>query len=71
LKATLDRRGIFLAEDEIVFLLEGEHADESLRAILNDPVRSTAIGPWLPLFDGPLRPACEAYLWEREPKTVS
>ena len=65
-EATFDRLGIFLAEDEIVFFVEGERADESMRAILNDPARSTAIEPWLPLFDGPLEGAREAYFWERQ-----
>jgi hypothetical protein len=64
-EATFARRGVFLAEDEVVFFFEGEDAGESVRAILNDPVRSTAIGPWLPLFDGPLHGAREAYFWEQ------
>lgn len=58
--------GIFLAEGEVVFLFEGEGADDTVAAIMNDPVRSTAIGSWLPLFDGPLHSAREAYFWEKE-----
>jgi hypothetical protein len=61
----LARRGIFLSEDEVVFFFEGEGAAEAVRAVLNDPVRSTAIAPWLPLFDGPLHVAPEALFWER------
>jgi hypothetical protein len=61
-----DRKAIFLSESEIVFLFEGEEVDESLREIFNDPVRSSEIGPWLPLFDGPLHRVPEAYFWERE-----
>jgi hypothetical protein len=38
-----DGAGIFISESEIIFFLEGRDADESVRAILNDPVRSTAI----------------------------
>jgi hypothetical protein len=64
--ATFTRLGIFLAQDEIVFFFEGEDADESMRMILNDPARSAAIAPWLPLFDGPLQGAHEAYFWEQE-----
>jgi len=70
IEATFDRQGIFLAENEAVFFFEGEDAGESVRAILNDPVRSTAIGPWLPLFDGQLHAAREAYFWEQERKTA-
>ena len=63
---SLDGRAIFISESEIVFLFEGLDADESLRAIFNDPVRSTELGHWLPLFDGPLHSASEVYFWERE-----
>jgi hypothetical protein len=61
------RRPAFLAENEVAFF----HAGESVRAVLNDPVRSSAIGPWLPLFDGPLQAAHEAYFWEQEHKAIS
>jgi hypothetical protein len=40
-----------------------------VRALFNDPVRSALIGHWLPLFDGPLHRAEEAYVWEREAST--
>jgi hypothetical protein len=61
-----DREAIFMSEGEIIFLFEGPEADKSVRAILNDPVRSSEIGHWLPLFDGPLHRAPEAYSWERK-----
>jgi len=70
IEATFARHGIFLADDEVVFFFEGEHVDDAMREILNDPVRSTAIGSWLPLFDGPLHAAREAYFWEQERKTA-
>ena len=61
-----DRAAIYLSESEVVFVLEGPDVDESIRAIFNDPVSSTAISPWLPLFDGPLHRAAEVYFWERD-----
>ena len=61
-----DREAIFMSEREIIFVLEGRDTDESIRAILNDPVSSTSISPWLPLFDGPLHWAREVYFWERD-----
>jgi hypothetical protein len=61
----LDRQAIFLAEGEVIFFCEGRDADAAVRSILDDPARSTVIGPWLPLFDGPLHAASEAYYWER------
>jgi hypothetical protein len=61
----LDRHAIYLSETELVFLFEGEGSRESVRAVFNDPVQSTLISHWLPLFDGPLHRAEEAYFWER------
>ena len=62
---TVDRGAILLSESEVVFLFEGQNVEESVRAILNDPVESSALGPWLPLFEGPLHRAWEAHSWER------
>jgi len=64
-ETAFERGAIFLSEDEVVFLFEGRDADQSLRAILNDPVRSSALAPWLLLFEGPLHAAREAHSWER------
>ena len=61
----LFRRGaVFISESEVVFLLEGDDACETVRAILDDPAESTVISHWLPLFDGPLHRAREARSWE-------
>lgn len=69
LEKAFDRHAIFLSETEVIFLFEGDGAPESVRALFNDPVRSALIGRWLPLFDGPLHRAEEAYLWERKGTT--
>jgi hypothetical protein len=65
LEKAFDRLVIFLSETEVIFLFEGESAHASARALFNDPVRSAFIGHWIPLFDGPLHRAPEAYVWER------
>jgi hypothetical protein len=65
LSTAFDRRAIFLAEGEVILFFEGPDAAAAVRRILNDPARSTVIGPWLLLFDGPLHAAPEAYYWER------
>jgi hypothetical protein len=62
---TVDRWVVFLSESEVVFLFEGEGARESVLTILDDPVMSTALAPWLPLFEGPLHRAYETRSWER------
>ena len=58
------RQGIFLTDHEVVFFFEGRAAGASVHELVNDPVRSTMLGPWLPLFDGPLHLAHEAYFFE-------
>jgi hypothetical protein len=58
------RVAVFLSEREIVFMFEADSAESIVRRILNDPVQSTAITPWLPLFDGPLHRTEEAYYWQ-------
>ena len=66
LETHLDRHTIFLTETEVIFLFEGNGAHEAVRALFNDPVRSTPMSHWLPLFDGPLHQAPEEYIWERQ-----
>jgi hypothetical protein len=60
-----ERLAIFLAEGEVIFGVEGHDVRETMFGILNDPVRSTWLSPWLPLLDGPLHATAEAYYWER------
>jgi hypothetical protein len=60
-----DRHAIFLAPEEVIFYFEGPDAEKALRRVLDDPVRSTMLAPWIPLFDGPLHAAPEVDYWER------
>ena len=55
---------VFLSPDEAVFLLEGESPEESFRTFLDDPVDSTMLAPWLPLFEGPLHRAPRLAHWD-------
>jgi hypothetical protein len=55
------RQGIFLSDRDAVFFFEGRDADASVHELVSDPVRSTILSPWLPLFAGPLHLAREAY----------
>ena len=50
----IDRISTFVSADEVVFVLEGEAPDEGYRRFVDNPVDSTLLAPWLPLFDGPL-----------------
>lgn len=64
-EAVTERQSVFLSNRDVIFLFEGEGARASVRELLNDPVRSTFLGSWLPLFDGPLHRAYEAFFFER------
>jgi hypothetical protein len=66
LSPVTERQGIFLSETEVVFFFEGADAEEAVHEVLNDPVRSDALSPWLPLFDGPLHRGYEAAFFERD-----
>ena len=65
LETGFHRHAIFLSETEVIFLFEGKASHGAVRALFNDPVRSTLISHWLPLFDGPLHRAPEAFLGAR------
>ena len=58
------RISVFVSPGEAVFLLEGESPEESFRTFLDDPVDSTMLAPWLPLFEGPLHRAPELAHWD-------
>jgi hypothetical protein len=60
----VDRMGVFLSDREVVFFLEGPDVETVLREHINDPVRSSMLSSWLPLFDGPLHKAYESYFAE-------
>jgi hypothetical protein len=55
----IGRQSVFLSPTEVIFVLEGEDPETQVREWLDDPVQSTAIEPWLALFDGPLHRAPE------------
>jgi hypothetical protein len=65
------RQGVFLSDTEVIFFFEGKGAEAAVHEILddNDPVRSAAIGPWLPLFEGPLHRSYEALFFELDSAT--
>ena len=60
----ISRISVFLSSGEAVFVLDGESPEASYRKWLDDPVNSTMLEPWLPLFEGPLHRAGEVAHWE-------
>jgi hypothetical protein len=61
----LERFSIFLSHAEVAVLFEAREPEHLVRRLLNDPVRSAGLSPWIPLFEGPLHRANEAYRWSR------
>jgi hypothetical protein len=54
------------AREQALDLLQtsARDAGASVRELIDDPVRSATVGPWLPLFEGPLHLARGAYFLE-------
>jgi hypothetical protein len=66
-ETSLDRHEVFLGDDELVFLFEGEHAEQEARRLLREPGvlgRAGRIG--VHLQERPRLPE-EVFSWERPP----
>lgn len=57
------RGSTLLSESEVVFVIEGDDVELHTSEWFDNPVLSTAIGSWLPLFDGPLHTARAVATW--------
>jgi hypothetical protein len=61
--AGFQHHAVYLSDDEVVFVFEGAAIDQSVRDLVNDPVRSATFSVWGPLLaDGP-RIALERFSW--------
>jgi len=64
--AGFERHAVYLSDDEVVFLFEGNGIDRRVRELINDPVRSASFSAWGPLLaDGP-RVAVERFSWSSQ-----
>jgi hypothetical protein len=66
----LHRHAAYLTASEVVFLFEAPEVEWIVNDLLDDPVLSTALGPWRALIEGPPRLAHERYFWTREAAKV-
>lgn len=57
--------GVYLSEEEVVFVFEGPSAEYLVRDIINDPVRAARFSAWAPLLDGFPHMARESWYWSR------
>lgn len=62
------RHTVFLAQDTVVFIFEGGHAN-SLLAALGGADEQVALGAWEPLLDGTPLIAHQAYRWVNPAQT--
>jgi hypothetical protein len=58
------RHSVFLAEETVVFVFEGEGIERLVRDLVNDPARSAAFSTWAPLLEGTPVLAREEFHWE-------
>ena len=66
----LHRHAAYLTANEVVFVFEAPEVEWIVNDIIDDPVLSTAFGPWRAIVDEPPRLAHERYHWARgEAKT--
>ncbi len=62
----LHRHAAYLTATEVVFVFEAPEVEWIVNDIVDDPVLSTAFGPWRAILDGPPRLAHERYHWSRD-----
>ena len=63
-EAGFERHAVFLGNDYVVFVFEGEDAGRRVAELLNDPVPAAAFSSWAPYLEGTPTLAHEAYTWE-------
>jgi len=62
----LHRHSAYITANEVAFYFGAPEVEWIVNEIVDDPVISTALGPWRALVDGPPRLAHERYFWSRE-----
>jgi hypothetical protein len=63
------RHSIFLAEETVIFVFEGQGIEGLVRDLVNDPTHSAAFSVWAPLLEGTPVLAREEFHWEaRQPE---
>ena len=63
-RAGLAQHGVYVGNDIVVFVFEGEDVGRQLSELLNDRVNSAAFSAWAPLLAEQPRLAHEAYHWD-------
>ncbi len=64
------RHAAYLTAGEVVFLFEAPEVEWIVNDIVDDPVISSAFGPWQKLIESTPRIAHERFYWSREESSV-
>jgi len=57
------RHTVFVAEDLVVFVFEGENVERQVSALADHPITSAALSRWAPILAGTPRIAREVFAW--------
>jgi hypothetical protein len=66
----LHRHAAYLTAGEIAFLFEAPEVEWIVNDIVDDPIISSAFGPWQTLIDGTPRLAHERFHWSRDERKL-
>jgi hypothetical protein len=58
------RHAVYLDNNLVIFVFEGEDVEKRVRVLINDPVLSASFAAWMPLLAGRPALAHEVYYWE-------
>ena len=64
----LHRPAAYLTASEVVFMFEAPEVEWIVNDIIDDPVLSTAFGPWHAIVEEPPRLAHERFYWRAGPR---
>ena len=60
-----DRHSVYLSQNDVVFVFEGENAARKLASVVDNMVVSASFSSWAPLLEGTPQLAHELYHWSR------
>jgi nucleotide-binding universal stress UspA family protein len=69
-RAGLNQHGVFLGNDLVVFVFEGEGVAQRLSHVLTDRLNTASFSAWAPLLAEQPRLAHEAYYWHQKEDTM-
>jgi nucleotide-binding universal stress UspA family protein len=69
-RAGLTQHGVYVGQDIVVFVFEGDDVAGQLSRLLNDRLNSTSFSAWAPLLADQPRLAHEAYHWDAKEDTM-